>query len=159
MADDLQALEDWVQPLIAQLDRKARRQLARKVAWSCAVPSASASSPTQSRRHALRAPQATASCPAGAIRRRAMFSKIRTARYLKAKGTAKGAEVGFTSHVAHIARIHQEGRRALVDRDGPRIRYPERRLIGYTAEDRERSWKPSSSTSIRCKQRIYNAHR
>ncbi|MFM9269975.1 phage virion morphogenesis protein [Halomonas elongata] len=139
MADDLQALEDWVQPLIAQLDRKARRQLARKVALELRRSQ-------RERIKAQRNPDGTPYEPRkpqhraqqGAIRRRTMFSKIRTAKYLKAKGSAEAAEVGFTGHVARIAAIHQQGRRAMVDRDGPRIRYPKRRLIGYTAEDRER---------------------
>lgn len=139
MADDLQALEDWVQPLIAQLDRKARRQLARKVALELRRSQ-------RERIKAQRNPDGTPYEPRkpqhraqqGAIRRQAMFSKIRTAKYLKARGSAEAAEVGFTGHVARIADIHQKGRRAMVDRDGPRIRYPERRLIGYTDGDRER---------------------
>ena len=136
--DDLDALEDWVAPLIAKIGAKQRRALARKVAQDL----------RRSQRERIKAqqnPDGTAYAPRkpqhraqqGAIRRRAMFSKIRTAKYLKAKGTSDVAEVGFVGRVARIARVHQEGLRARVDRDGPRYDYPERRLIGYSRADRE----------------------
>ncbi len=138
MDDDLQALEDWVAPLLAQLDRKARRTLARQVAQDL----------RRAQRERIKAQQNPDGTPyeprkpqhraqQGAIRRRAMFAKIRTAKYLKARGSLEGAEVGFVSRVARIARVHQEGLRARVDRDGPRVRYPERRLVGFSHADRE----------------------
>ncbi|MBZ5876012.1 phage virion morphogenesis protein [Chromohalobacter israelensis] len=138
MSDDLQELEDWVTPLLAKLDRKERRALARRVALdlrrsqrerikSQQNPDGSPFAPRKPQHRAQR----------GAIRRKAMFSKIRTAKYLKAKGTADGAEVGFVGRVAQIARTHQKGLRDRVDRDGPTVRYPERRLIGFTDDDRE----------------------
>lgn len=138
MDDDLQALEEWVTPLLAQLDRQARRTLTRRVAQDLRRaqrerikaqqnPDGTPYSPRKPQRRAQQ----------GAIRRRAMFAKIRTARHLKARGNAEGAEVGFVGRVAHIARIHQEGLHGRVDRDGPRVRYPERRLLGFTADDRE----------------------
>lgn len=138
MADDLDALEDWVAPLIAKLGAKERRALARKVAQDLRRSQRERIKAQQNpdgTQYAPRKPQHRAQ--SGGIRRRAMFSKIRTAKYLKAKGSADAAEVGFVGRVAHIARVHQEGLRARVDRDGPRYDYPERRLIGYTGADRE----------------------
>ncbi|SHF00431.1 phage virion morphogenesis (putative tail completion) protein [Modicisalibacter ilicicola DSM 19980] len=136
--DDLDALADWVAPLLAKVEPKQRRALARKVARDL----------RRSQRERIKAqqnPDGTAYAPRkpqhrakqGAIRRKAMFSKIRTAKYLKAKGSLESAEVGFVGRVAHIARIHQEGLRAKVDKDGPHYDYPERRLIGFSASDRE----------------------
>ncbi|SFU01454.1 phage virion morphogenesis protein [Halomonas saccharevitans] len=138
MADDLQALEDWVTPMLAQLDRKARRTLARKVAQDLRRAQRERIKAQQNpdgTPYAPRKPQHRAQ--QGAIRRRTMFTKIRTAKYLKARGTAEGAEVGFVGRVAHIARVHQEGLRARVDRDGPRVSYPERRLLGLSDADHQ----------------------
>ncbi|MBZ9576724.1 phage virion morphogenesis protein [Modicisalibacter sp. MOD 31.J] len=139
MSDDLQALEDWVAPLLARLDAGQRRQLARRVALDL----------RRSQRERIKAqqnPDGTPFAPRkpqyraqqGAIRRKAMFAKIRTAKYLKARAQGDTAEVGFVGRVAHIARIHQEGLRARVDRDGPYYDYPERRLVGITDADRQR---------------------
>lgn len=69
-------------------------------------------------------------------RRLAMFRKLRQARFLRAGADAREAWAGFAGRIARIARIHQEG---LLDRPTPRareIRYPERQLLGLTAEDR-----------------------
>jgi phage virion morphogenesis protein len=76
---------------------------------------------------------------AGALRRQAaMFSKLRTARWLRATGITNAAEVGFTGRVARIARIHQEGLRDRAEPTAPEIRYPRRALLGVTGSDRER---------------------
>lgn len=138
MDDELQALENWVAPLLAKLDPKARRTLARRVAQDLRRAQRERIKAQQNpdgTPYAPRKPQHRAK--QGAIRRRAMFQKLRTARYLKARGTPNKAEVGFVGRVAHIARIHQEGLHGRVDRNGPRVRYPERRLLGYRHEDRE----------------------
>ncbi|WP_163560460.1 phage virion morphogenesis protein [Halomonas sp. NO4] len=50
-------------------------------------------------------------------------------------GSLEGAEVGFVGRVTRIARVHQKGLRAKVDRDGPRVDSPERILVGFSAED------------------------
>lgn len=138
MKNELQALEDWVMPLIANLSTRERQALARRVALDL----------RRSQRERIKSqqnPDGTPYAPRkpqsqslqGAIKRRAMFSKIRTARYLKARAQGGTAEVGFAGRVAHIARIHQEGLRSRVDRSGPKTDYPERRLLGFTTEDRD----------------------
>ncbi len=43
MADDLKALEEWVAPLLAKLEAKERRALARSIARDCGAVNASAS--------------------------------------------------------------------------------------------------------------------
>ena len=43
--------------------------------------------------------------------KREMFAKLRTHRYMKAKGTADEALVEFAGRVQRIARVHQEGLR------------------------------------------------
>lgn len=72
----------------------------------------------------------------GGIRRKPMFTKIRQARYLKTQSaTQDGVTVGFVSGVARLARVHQFGLRAPAEEGGRNVQYPQRRLLGLTAED------------------------
>ncbi|WP_322528558.1 phage virion morphogenesis protein [Salinicola sp. LHM] len=66
----------------------------------------------------------------------AMFAKLRTARYLKMKATADRVSIGYEGRIAHIARIHQEGKRAPVN-SHLEYDYPERQLLGTTPDDIE----------------------
>lgn len=74
----------------------------------------------------------------GKVRDKAMFTKMRTAKYLKIKAGADSASVGFLGSVARIARVHQYGLRDRVKKNGPQHHYDRRQLLGFTAEDRER---------------------
>lgn len=138
MTNDLQALEDWVTPLLDNLSSKERRALARRVAQALRRSQRERIKAQQNpdgSPYAPRKPQRRAQ--KGAIRRRTMFAKIRTAKYLKARAQGDTAEVGFVGRVVRIARVHQDGLRANVDRDGPRVTYTQRRLIGFSDADRE----------------------
>ncbi len=139
MADNMQALEEWVGPLLAQLDVKQRRALARNVARDLrrrqreriraqTNPDGTPFAPRKEQR--LRAQQ-------GSIKRRAMFSKLSTAKWLKAKTQGDTAVVGFFGSVARIATTHQRGLKDRVSRDGPRVEYSQRELLGFTALDQE----------------------
>lgn len=139
MADDLQQLEDWVAPLLARLDTKQRRQAARTVATAL----------RRSQRERIKAqtnPDGSPFTPRkpqkwrqrqGGVRRKAMFTKLRTAKWLKATAHGDTAVVGFFGNVARIARTHQRGLRDRVSRDGVVIEYPQRELLGFTEADRE----------------------
>ncbi|MGM0535552.1 MAG: phage virion morphogenesis protein [Pseudomonadota bacterium] len=137
MTDDLDALEDWAAPLLERLQPAERRKLARDIARELRKRQAARikrqENPDGSP-FAPRKPQAREQ--AGAIRRGAMFTKIRQAKYLKGRGLSDVATIGFTGRVARIARVHQYGLRDHVDRDGPWHDYPERELIGYSDADR-----------------------
>ncbi|NNC24262.1 phage virion morphogenesis protein [Salinisphaera sp. USBA-960] len=137
-SDDLQALEDWVQPILDRLAPAQRRHLTRKVAQdlrrrqrerikSQRNPDGTPFKPRKSRHRTQ----------SGARQRKAMFNKIRTARYLKAKGDGHTATVGFTGRVARIARTHEYGQTAKVEKNGPRHDYPTRVLIGFAPTDVE----------------------
>jgi len=133
MADDLQALEDWAAPLLAKLEAKERRRLARAIARDLRR--------SQRRRirtqpYAPRKPQKWRARQ-GSIRREAMFDKLSTAKWMKATAHGDTAVVGFMGNVARLARTHQYGLRDRVDRDGPTIEYPQRELLGFTDADRE----------------------
>ena len=143
---DLEQLEDWVGGLIAALEPRARRKLALAVARDLKQsqvrriaaqqnPDGSGFEPRKKQAGRLRS-------QSGRIRRSGgMFQKLRKAAYLGHEATAEEASVGFNNAtVARVARVHQDG---LVDRvsrakNAPSIRYPSRRLLGFTDDDRQR---------------------
>lgn len=140
MNEDLQRLETWVAPLLQQLQPAQRGKLARRVGMALRRAQ-------QQRITAQRNPDGSPFAPrrnapprrakAGRIKRGAMFVKIRQTRYLRARSNANEATVGFSGRVARIALIHQEGRAAAVGKDGPRVTYPKRRLLGFTPADEQ----------------------
>ncbi len=68
------------------------------------------------------------------LRDRAMFSKLRTARYMKAKGSGDEAVVEFVGRVKRMANVHHYGLR---DRPTPHsdpVKYEERPLLGFNKE-------------------------
>jgi len=138
-ADPLSQLESWAGALLAKLEPPARRTLAVTIARELrrsqqqriASQRDAEGSPFAPRKPRLRE-------KAGAIRRRGeMFTKLRTARWLRISGTADAAEVGFAGRVASIARVHQDGLRDRAAPDAPEVRYPKRPLLGFTGADRE----------------------
>ena len=135
----LTAMEDWVEPLLRHLTPAARRTLARDIAKDLRR--------SQVRRIARQEnPDGSPFTPRkptnrrrrGAIRRRAMFAKIRQVKYLKIFASENTAEVAFIGRVADIARIHHYGLRDKVSPDGPEHQYPERQLLGFTEDDLDR---------------------
>lgn len=139
MADNMQALEEWVGPLLAKLDVKQRRALARNVARDLRRRQRDrirAQTNPDGTPYAPRKPQSFRA-KQGSIRRRAMFSKLSNAKWLKATTQGDTALVGFFGNVARIATTHQRGLMDRVSRDGPRVEYQQRELLGFTALDRE----------------------
>lgn len=60
-----------------------------------------------------------------------MFAKLRTNRYMQARGNDSAAVVEFTGKVQRIARVHQL---ELKDKPSPKsaaIKYPQRQLLGF----------------------------
>ncbi|GAA0680793.1 phage virion morphogenesis protein [Dyella marensis] len=139
-ADPLSQLESWAGVLLAKLEPPARRKLAVTIARELrrsqqqriAAQRDAEGAPFVPRKPRLRE-------RSGAIRRRAaMFSKLRTARWLRASGTADAAHVGFAGRVARIARVHQEGLRDRPVPNAHEVRYPRRAMLGFSDIDRER---------------------
>lgn len=60
-----------------------------------------------------------------------MFAKLRTAKYMKVAATANEASVFFDGRTGYIARTSQYGLEDTVSRNGPRVRYPVRQLLGF----------------------------
>ncbi|QRM24281.1 phage virion morphogenesis protein [Burkholderia pseudomallei] len=138
MADRLSRVEEWASALLGQLTSAQRARLAKELAAELRRRQsrriAEARNPDGSR-YAPRKPQARRK--KGRIRR-AMFAKLRTARFLKTASSADASVLHFTRDVERIARVHQEGLRDRVQRDGPIVQYPARELLGLADADVER---------------------
>ncbi|WWZ65715.1 phage virion morphogenesis protein [Pseudomonas aeruginosa] len=140
MADSLEALEDWAGPILRALEPGPRAALARSLArdlrrsqqkrvMAQRNPDGSAYEPRKKRE--LRGKQ-------GRIRRKIkMFQKLRTVRYLRAKGDAQAITVSFAGRIARIAKVHQYGLRDRAEPGAPEVRYAQRRLLGFTEADLE----------------------
>ncbi|VWB61417.1 phage virion morphogenesis protein [Burkholderia pseudomultivorans] len=135
MADRLSRVEEWASALLGQLTSAQRARLAKELAEELRRRQsrriAEARNPDGSR-YAPRKPQARRK--KGRIRR-AMFAKLRTARFLKTTSSADASVLHFTRDVERIARVHQEGLRDRVQRDGPIVQYPARELLGLADAD------------------------
>jgi phage virion morphogenesis protein len=139
MADDLHALEHWVEPLLQQLSNPQRRKLTRSLAVGLRRRQAErikAQRNPDGTPYAKRKPRKADK--AGRIKKRAaMFTKLRQFRHLKITSDADSAGVGFNGRDATLARIHQEGQLARVAPGGPLYQYPLRKLLGFSNDDRE----------------------
>ncbi len=137
MTDDLTALETWCAPLLAKLGAGQRNAVARKIATSLRRSQSQRIAAQQNPDGSGYAPRKKqpARKKKGRIKQRAMFTKLRSAAYLKARGTGDAATVEFTARVQRMARVHQEGGTDRVSPKGPRIRYEQRRLLGFSRDD------------------------
>lgn len=143
--DPLAELEHWLAPLLANLSPAEVRKLTRSVAATLrgrqsariaaqANPDGSPYAPRVPLRKRTKPPGPAAS---QRTRVKAMFAKLRTAKYLKASGTATEATVQFVSRVERIAAIHHFGLKDRPQPSGPEITYPERQLLGWADGDIE----------------------
>lgn len=133
---EIAALESFAGELLAAMEPAARAELAKRIARELR--------PSQQQRIAAQQnPDGSAYAPRktqlrhqkGKVRRQ-MFGKLRTAKYLKAKGSAEAAVVAFTAEVSRIARVHQLGLRDRVNRKtGLEADYPQRELLGISEAD------------------------
>ncbi|MEL5381134.1 phage virion morphogenesis protein [Serratia ureilytica] len=69
------------------------------------------------------------------LRDRAMFSKLRTARYLKAQGNSDAAVVEFVGRVQRMANVHHYGLRDRPTPHSEEVIYEARPLLGYSISD------------------------
>ncbi|EBQ4418235.1 phage virion morphogenesis protein [Salmonella enterica] len=129
--DELQKVDDWLTALLANLEPAVRSRMMRQLAQELRRtqqqnirmqrnPDGSGYEP---RKVSVRTKK-------GRIKRQ-MFSKLRTAKYLKTAASADSACVEFAGQVQRIARVHHYGLRDRVTRKGPEVRYAERHLLGY----------------------------
>lgn len=129
--DNLQQVDAWLAALLNQLEPAQRSRMLREVARDVRKIQ-------QTNITAQRAPDGTAWEPKrvtartkkGRIRRK-MFTKLKTAKYLKAQANANQAEVSFTGQVQRLARVHHYGLREKIHSRS--IRYTSRKLLGFNS--------------------------
>ncbi|NKA07253.1 phage virion morphogenesis protein [Ralstonia solanacearum] len=131
-------LEAWLAGMLTKLDAPARRTLARAVAAELRRRQAARiveqrnpdGSPYVPRKPQLRH-------RAGRIRR-AMFMRLRLARYMKAQADANTAVVAFVDKAQRIATVHHFGLRDRVNKAGLTALYSARELLGLDDADLSR---------------------
>lgn len=125
--------------LINNLSPQARRQLARNIGQALRKNQ-------QARIARQENPDGTAFEPRkprkefgkkkGRIKRKAMFAKLRTARYLKIQSNANEVSVGFNGSSAMIAKVHQYGLMSSPSKTKDfKVRYAQRELLGFSQSD------------------------
>ncbi|MGP3140978.1 phage virion morphogenesis protein [Serratia nevei] len=133
---ELKPFDDKLAGLIAGLSASRRRQMAAEIAKRLRT----------SQQQRIKRQQAPNGTPYAARKRqpvrskkgrvkREMFAKLRTHRYMKAKGTAEEALVEFAGRVQRIARVHQEGLRDRPNRHSRDVQYEARPLLGFSLKD------------------------
>ncbi|WP_164119631.1 phage virion morphogenesis protein [Serratia marcescens] len=69
------------------------------------------------------------------LRDRAMFSKLRMARYLKAQGNSDAAVVEFVGRVQRMVNVHHFGLRDRPTPHSDAVKYEARPLLGFSPDD------------------------
>lgn len=125
--------------LINNLSPQARRQLARNIGLALRKNQ-------QARIARQENPDGTAFEPRkprkefgkkkGRIKRKAMFVKLRTARYFKIQSNANEVSVGFNGSSAMIAKVHQYGLMSSPSKTKDfKVQYAQRELLGFSQSD------------------------
>ncbi|NMP27209.1 phage virion morphogenesis protein [Rahnella sp. SAP-1] len=135
---EFKAFDDKLAGLLASLSPACRRQMAAEIAKRLRA----------NQQQRIKRQQAPDGSPYAGRKRqpirgkkgrvkREMFAKMRTTRYLKAKGSTEAATVEFAGKVQRIARIHQEGLKDKPNRHSQPVQYEARPLLGFSAADRQ----------------------
>ncbi|STH95964.1 phage virion morphogenesis protein [Citrobacter braakii] len=131
--DNLHKVDEWLTALLANLEPAARQRMMRELAQDLRRNQ-------QNNIRLQRNPDGSGYEPRKVMARtkkgrikRQMFSKLRTAKYLKTAATANSASLEFSRQVQRIARVHHYGLRDRVSRRGPQVRYVERQLLGFSS--------------------------
>ena len=137
MSDDLQSLEDWIGGLLSRLKPSELKRINRIIGTGLRR--------SQSQRIAAQEnPDGTKFTPRsnknfrskkGGIRRRKMFTKLRTTKHLVNQSTDSEITVEFRSRSAMIAVVHQYGCDSEVS--GHKFQMPQRQLLGFKDSELE----------------------
>lgn len=132
----LEAFDGRLAALIANLSPATRKEMARNIAKRLRASQ-------QQNIKRQQAPDGTPFAPRRAqpVREKKgrvkheMFKKLRTAKYMKAKGSADDAVVEFTGKVQRMARVHHYGLRDRPARGVKGVLYEKRPLFGLNKSD------------------------
>ncbi|ECM4499330.1 phage virion morphogenesis protein [Salmonella enterica subsp. enterica serovar Agona] len=135
---ELTALQERLAGLIASLSPAARRQMAAEIAKKLRT----------SQQQRIKRQQTPDGTPYAARKRqpvrskkgrikREMFARLRTNRFMKAKGSDSAAVVEFTGKVQRMARVHQYGLKDRPNRNSREVLYEVRPLLGFTHDDEQ----------------------
>lgn len=136
--NELKPFDDKLAALIAGLSASSRRQMAADIAKRLRASQQGRIKRQQApdgepyadrKRQPIRSKK-------GRVKRE-MFAKLRTNRYMKAKGSADEVLVEFAGRVQRIARVHQEGLRDRPNRHSRDVQYDARPLLGFSEADRK----------------------
>jgi phage virion morphogenesis protein len=142
MSDGLDQLEDLAGGLLRAVApaerRKLLRTVARDVQKSQRTRIAAQLQPDGSKFAPRKAKQPKGRLRRkGAIKRAAMFRKLRLVKYLQAGATDSEAWIGFSGSAARIARVHQDGGTDAPAKGQAKVRYAKREILGPTDADRQ----------------------
>ncbi|ROM80509.1 phage virion morphogenesis protein [Pseudomonas brassicacearum] len=136
MNNDLQVLETWVAALLTKLDEGERRKLlgavARDLRRSQSKRITTQRNPDGSA-FAARKPKDLRG-KQGRIKSK-MFTKLKSARYMRTQSTADRMSVGFVGRVSRIARVHQYGLKDRPERGQADVQYEARQLLGFSGDE------------------------
>lgn len=128
---ELREIDAWLTALVANLQPAARKKMLRELAQEVRRnQQANIRLQRDPDGQAFTPRKVTARSKKGRIKRQ-MFSKLRTAKYLKASADSRTATVEFIRQVQKVARVHHYGLRDRVRPNGPTVKYDERRLLGF----------------------------
>ncbi len=134
--NELEHFEQRLEGLIAALSPQARKAMAVTIAKKLRASQ-------QQRIKRQQAPDGTPYAPRkpqplrkkkGRVKRE-MFYKLRTNRYMKAKGDNDRAVVEFTDRVQRMARVHHYGLRDRPSPRGGKVSYEGRPLLGLNKRE------------------------
>lgn len=136
MADEMLQVKTAFDTLLKNVSKSRRHLLYQQIGRELARSQRRRIKAQQNPDGSAFAPRKKQNNKKGRIKQRAMFHKIRSARFMKLRKTEDGLELGYQGNDATIARIHQFGLKGRVRRDADwKVQYEQRELLGFTAED------------------------
>lgn len=135
-ADNLLALDEWADSMLAKFTPAARKKLAQLIARDLrrsqmqriARQENPDGSAYEKRRSRLRNGKTV-------TLRRKMFLKLRQAKHLKLKVSNESISLMYLGRTGRLARVHQYGLRDRAQPGAPETQYDKRVLLGLSAED------------------------
>ena len=133
--DEYFKLEKWMQAGIEALSPASRRILLHRISIDVRkynqVNITKQQNPDGTRWEARKRTQAKSGQIKNKIK---MMMGLRQARRMRINVNADGAAIGFTGRNAQIASVHHTGSIGYVSKEGPKVKYPVRQLLGFSPE-------------------------